>query len=322
MQINARTFQILSAVRQASLQLLTSDDGAAMTLPTPTDLHKVIMDKRDRDRRRYGKAYMAPSAVEEAVTRLVDADLLSWDGNGLVLLPKASVMVDVLDGGGVDAFEDNFFENYKEQVARAALAYLYGMNPEPTMNALCEVVAMSDHSLRRGLMSLKDKKEITVDTSSRLHTYSLTVAPPIEEEEVDEDASAEDILGLSDDGPITVQDLNAAASLVGDQDGWEAPVVAPEVKEAPVAVQAAPSVPLDVIPASLEADDDEVAEDIQEAGDGLEHLQANLDWIRVPQAIQTSFAVRAKAMGLSLTVYLDRLDKMQARKLRDVLLND
>lgn len=317
MQINARTFQILSAVRQASLLLNASDDDNEMTLPTPTDLHKVIMDKRDRDRGRYGKAYMAPSAVEETVTRLVDADLLSWDGSGLVLLPKASVMVDVLDGGEVDAFEDHFFTDYKEQVTRAALAYLYDMNPDPTMNALCEVVAMSDHSLRRGLMILKDKGEITVDTTSRLHTYSLTVAPLIEED--DDDASAEDILGLSDDGPITVQDLNAAAALVGDQGEQEAIVVATEVQEAPVAVQEAPDVPLD-IPPSLDEEDGE-AEDIQEDGDGLEHLQANLDWLRVPQAIQTSFAVRAKAMGLSLTVYLDRLDKMQAQKLRDVLLD-
>jgi hypothetical protein len=312
MQVNARTFQLLTAVRQTTLNMLNGGNGG-ITLPTPSDLHQHIMAVRDRDRTRYGKSYIAPSNVEEMVTRLVDADLLSWDDGGLALSPKASVMVDSLDTGGVNPFEDRFFDDYKEQVALAALTYLHGLNPEPpTMASICAVAQMSDHSLRRGLMTLKDKGEVEVLTDSRLHSYQLTVPPMLT---LDEEPSVDEILGLDgDDGPITVADLDAAANIA-----VAATVRHPEAtSDIVVDDGAAPEEAVETEAAPAVDTPEEVPEEELEAG--VERLQANIAWLRVPQDIQNSFALRAKVMGLSLTVYLKRLDEAQALKLREALL--
>ncbi len=298
MQVNARTFQILAAVRQATVSL-SPDGTSGLELPTPGDLHAHVLKVRDMDRNRYGKAYMSPSFVEESVTRLVDADLLQWAGQGLVLSPKASVMVDALDAGEVDPFEDQFFDDYKEQVALSALTYLWGItDTPPQMTSLCDITQMSDQSLRRGLTALKDKGKIEVLTETRLHVYKLLTIPAREDED---EPSVDEILGLNDnDGPITVADLDLAAQLtVGDT------VIPASPKNAVVVDEGA---------AELTEGTEEPLE--------LEHLSANLEWIRVPSEIQRDFISRARASGMTLTEFMTSLNDLQQNSMRSFLLGD
>ena len=146
MAVNARTFQVLSIIRERALADLTT---------TQEDISEFIANHRKISPVNYNRAYISPSALASILDRMAGPDDLLSQGtkNEFWMSPMGSQMADLLVD--IDGCSNLFIDNYKKMVCYAALQQRSRLGQgAATPNDIADATGLSGDSVRRGLSDL------------------------------------------------------------------------------------------------------------------------------------------------------------------------
>lgn len=305
MSVSARTFQILYVIRR----LLSLDQRT-----TQADISDFIAERRKSGPHTYDRAYISPSALSDALNRMTTTEgLLTTENQEYGFTPIGSHMADLLDG--LDACSNDFIDHYKERVCLAVLEQRARLGQPPaTARDVAISANISMDSARRGLEALAASTVILEITAGRTSSYIHTVPEralaskiqsldPIEELEANEEVEAtqedpiREVLAEIDETDwapqVTVEDRDEddlplrLGQILGDPGADEMPL--PPFEKTPVVVEA----------------------EVPQEGD---------EWAGVSKELQQAFINRAKACGMTLSLFLGTVNHVQEGKIREVLL--
>jgi len=324
MAASARTFQILYISR------CLYRTGKAVTEESIADF---IAEKRALDPVTYSKAYVSPSKIEKSLHRMVESEGLfkrtphsAPDSNlgladGYVLTLEGSRRADLVNN--IDACTTEFIENYKEKICRAALWLRNEQGaPQTSIRQMATMAGMSQDTVRRGLLTLKEKGFCIADKSTQPTLYTLTQEGIAIEflEDLFPGADAGIEYGESAD-TLT----NPLSKVLAEFD--ESDLMAPEGPVAPLFdtegadiadVRSAVDITMQfhagdsiVIP---ETKENQTSEDPQVP-------EPDDEWGSVNKDVREGHFIRAKACGMSLNDYFDLLNHTHERLLRRAVMN-
>jgi len=345
MAVNARTFQVLSIIRERALADLTT---------TQEDISESIANHRKISPGNYNRAYISPSALVSILDRMVGPDDLLSHGeeNDYWLTPMGSQMADLLVN--IDGCSNLFIDNYKKMVCYAALQQhsRLGLGPA-TPSDIANATGLSGDSVRRGLSDLVQDNQVEEDRSGRPNLYTLPSGADdgstpekaqVSEEDIEDAARKGYNLGKKvDDDPTTNIIAETLAEIAAGEDECWVPT-----KDAPLLAHD----PLDHLPRTLsqllESNpptnayesfwDPKPFATVEQPAEETE-FEKHLDiaeetefdtfptrigeaWFEVPFETRESLYAQATASGMTLPDFLDTLVHSHETKIREVLFGD
>lgn len=308
MPVSARTYQIIH-----SLRVLAQQDK-----PTTSEaLNTLWREKKKQDRVAYDQTYIAPSAQDDLLHRLVLEDgLLSRDGSGYHLTPKGSNLADMIDRLGVDTCTFQFLNDFKAQMTMAAL--LSSLTNSLTVKEASDRTLLSQDSARRGLNDLLLWGKVTLDKG----LYTLVPLPKADPVPVPTTATI-----VASPIPVAPDPVAAVAAVLdGIDESPMSPIWPPDRAEPfgdeGVGVEPEDHRPCDGddydtcmgCPDQGHCPDEGIDEDDDDGDDTDWHDEEVLDslhetWLTVDPMVQARFFARATTMGITLADYMAILDE-------------
>jgi hypothetical protein len=343
MAINARTFQILYIIRERAVADLAT---------TAKHVSAFIMGRRKDAPGIYGRAYIAPGAVQQILNRMTTGEgLLTLEDDEYLFTAKGSLMADLL--AELDACSDRFIDNYKELVSLAVLQQRQRLaqgaaNPRE----VATIANISLDSARRGLSDLADKGTVIEDRTHRTPTYKLPVVVvpvgPSDPAVVAAAFGAPNVSGIgkgtdafSDPSGIDKADpvADALAGIDDDDEGWattgDAPPDQPDDEDLlPLALGKILQDDKDDAPKVAFSTDPDAAKAARQASTSegfreqygteqpeVEKVTDPYDWNSVTVEVQASHIASARACGMTLSGYFGALNHRHEEKIRLALFN-
>lgn len=297
MSVSARTFQVLYIIRQRALDDLSTKAD---------DVGPFIAARRKATPTLYEQAYLSPTAISDLLNRMSTTEgLLTAESDGTYqMTPQGSQMADLLRD--LNACADSFIEGYKEQVVLAALQQRHRLGQGPAnQREIAALTNISLDSVRRGLGTLIEQGRVVEDKTGRVTVYALAQPPFLVVPDLPK--SDNPLAGFDDDDEVPPNlEAEEPDPVVEEEPD---PVVEEDVEEVPLSLNTI---------LQDEATPEEVHPPIMPATPvtPVPELSA---WAAVPANVQQVHIDIAKALNVSLEVYLEGLAQVCQQRMRNAV---